>query len=291
MSTTTKAYLQLHLCVILWGFTPIFGRLISLDALSLVWWRMLITGIALLALPSVRHQLRRMPWRLTGAYAAIGLLLAVSWLLFYGAIKLSNASVGAICLAAGPIFLAIIEPLITRRPFNARELLLGVALIPGMALIVGGIPSDMYLGLAVGLASAFFLAAFSVFNKRMVDRAGALVVTGTEMTAGALSLMVIAPFIPHTGAALQLPGWQDAWLLAVFAVGCTLAPFVLLMKVLRHISAFTMQMATNLEPVYAILIAIPLLGEQMELSPLFYLGVVVVIGAVILQPIIVRGKV
>lgn len=276
--------------MILWGFTPIFGRLISLDALSLVWWRMLIAGLILLALPGVRHQLRRMPRRLMSAYAAIGLLLAVSWLLFYGSIKLSNASVGAICLAAAPMFLAIIEPLITRRPFNPRELLLGIALIPGMALIVGGIPAGMYLGLAVGLASAFLLAAFSIFNKRVVDRAGALVVTGTEMTAGALFLMAIAPFVPHAGAALQLPGWLDAGLLVAFAVGCTLAPFVLLMKVLRHTSAFTVQMATNLEPVYAILIAIPLLGEQTELSPLFYLGVIVVIGAVIMQPIIVRGK-
>src|SRR5699024_1227946 len=104
LSPTTRAYLQVHLCVILWGFTPIFGRLIHLEALALVWWRMLIVVVALLLLSRVRRQLLNMPLRLLGAYAGIGLLVAMHWLLFYAAVKLANASVGAICIAVAPGF-------------------------------------------------------------------------------------------------------------------------------------------------------------------------------------------
>lgn len=290
MSTTSKAYLQVHVCVILWGFTPIFGKLISLDALALVWWRMLIVVVALLLVPRVRRQLRAMSWRLIGVYAAIGLLVSVHWLLFYAAIKLANASVGAICIAVAPIFLALIEPRITHRAFNPRELLLGIGVVPGVALIVGGIPSDMYLGLVIGLCSAVFVAAFSALNKRMVEHAGPLAVTCIELAAGTLFLTVLAPFVPHTGAALPLPGWDDAGLLLVMSLGCTLLPFALILGALRHVSAFGTQIATNLEPVYAIVLAIPLLGEQHDMGPLFYVGVVVVIGAVLMHPLISRRK-
>lgn len=290
LPNTTKAYLQVHFCVILWGFTPIFGRLITLDALALVWWRMLIVAVALLLLPRVRRQLHAMSWRLIGAYAAIGLLVAIHWLLFYAAIKSANASVGAICIAVAPVFLALIGPRIVGERFNPRELLLGIGVIPGVALIVGGIPSGMYLGLVIGLVSAVFVAAFSAFNKRMVEHAGPLAVTCIELGAGALLLTLLAPFLPHTGPALPLPGWHDAWLLLLMSLGCTLLPFALVLGALRHVSAFGTQIATNLEPVYAIVLAILLLDEQKEMGPLFYVGVVVVIGAVLLHPVISQRK-
>lgn len=290
LSNTSRAHLQVHFCVILWGFTAILGKLITLDALALVWWRMLIVVAALLLMPRVWRQLRAMSWRLIGAYAAIGLLVAMHWLLFYAAIKLANASVGAICIAVAPVFLALIEPRIVGRRFNPRELLLGIGVIPGVALIVGGIPSGMYLGLTAGLTSAVFVAAFSACNKRMVERAGPLTVTCIELGAGTLFLTLLAPVLPHTGAALPLPDWHDAWLLLLMSLGCTLLPFALVLKALRHVSAFGTQVATNLEPVYAVILAIVLLGEQREVGPLFYAGVVVVVGSVVLHPLISRRR-
>ncbi len=287
-SPVTKAYLQIHLCVMLWGFTAIFGRLISIDALAMVWWRMLIVAVTLLLVPCVWRELRHMSVRLIGAYAGIGLLLATHWLLFYGAIKLANASVGAICLAVAPVFVAFIEPHVVKRPFHARELLLGIGVIPGVALIVGGIPAGMYLGFACGLVSAVFVAAFSTFNKRMVEGAGPLTVVCIEMASGAVFLTLLAPLLPHTGAALPLPDWNDTWLLLAMSLGCTVFPFVLLLKALRHVSAFGVGMTTNLEPIYAIVLAIPLLGEQLQVGLLFYVGVAVVIGTVIAHPFVSR---
>ena len=150
MQPVSKARLQIHFCVLLWGFTAILGKLITLPALQLVWWRMLLVALALLLMPRVWRGLRKMPPRLRWAYAGIGVLVALHWLTFYAAIKLSNASVGATCIALGPVFLSFIEPWVAKRKFDLRELLIGVAVIPGVALVVGGVPDDMRIGIAVG---------------------------------------------------------------------------------------------------------------------------------------------
>ncbi len=290
MPPTTRAQLQIHFCVVLWGFTAILGKLITLPALALVWWRMLLVVAALLLVPRVWRGLRAMSPKLVGAYAGIGVLVALHWLTFYGAIKLANASVAATCIALAPIFLALIEPWVARRRFDPRELLLGIGVVPGVALVVGGIPGDMRVGLLVGVLSAVFVACFSACNKRMVEHADPLTVTCIELGAGTAFLTVLAPLLPHAGAAFPLPGAHDATLLLVLALGCTLLPFALALAALRHVSAFTMQIATNLEPVYAIVLAILLLGEQHELDPLFYLGVAVVLATVFAHPLISRRK-
>ncbi len=137
----TRAWLQLHFCVVLWGFTAIFGRLISLPALPLVWWRMTLVGVALLAIPMFWRGVRGLSARQLAIYAGIGVLVALHWLTFYGSIKLSNASVGATCMALMSVLMAFIEPLIVRRKFDPRELLFGLAVIPGVLLVIGGTPS------------------------------------------------------------------------------------------------------------------------------------------------------
>jgi drug/metabolite transporter (DMT)-like permease len=138
MSPTTRAQYQIHFCVLLWGFTAILGKLISLPALPLVWWRMLIVVAALALLPRVWRNLRAMPRKLLLSYAGIGVLVALHWLTFYGAIKLANASVAATCIALATVFTALIEPWLTRTRFSKRELALGIAVLPGVALVVGG---------------------------------------------------------------------------------------------------------------------------------------------------------
>lgn len=289
MSATAKAQLQIHFCVLLWGFTAIFGRLITLPALALVLWRMVIVVAVLALLPSVWRSLRAMKKRLIAAYAGIGVLVALHWLTFYGAIKLSNASVGATCMAVAPVFLALIEPLVTRSRFDPRELVLGALVIPGVVLVVGGVPSAMQLGLVVGVVSALLVALFSALNKRLIEHADPLTVTGIELGAGVVLLTGLAPLLPHDGPAFVLPGLTDALLLLALALGCTLLPYSLALKALRQLSAYAVQLATNLEPVYAIVLAIPLLGEQRELAPSFYAGVAIILLSVFAHPLLV-GK-
>jgi len=290
MSPTSKAQLQIHFCVLLWGFTAIFGRLITLPALSLVLWRMLIVVVVLALFPPVWRALRAMPLRLVAAYAGIGVLVALHWLTFYAAIKLANASVVATCMGVAPVFLAIIEPLVTRSRFDPRELLLGVLVIPGVVLVAGGIPQSMQLGLLVGVVSALLVALFSALNKRLVEHADPLTVTGIELAAGVVLLVLLAPLLPHDGPLLPIPDTRDAAYLLALALGCTLLPYSLALNALRQLSAYAVQLATNLEPVYAIVLAIPLLGEQRELAPSFYVGVAIILLSVLAHPLIVPAK-
>ena len=288
MQAVNRARLQIHFCVVLWGFTAILGKLITLPALPLVWWRMLLVSAALLLVPRVWRGLRAMPARLRWAYAGIGVLVSLHWLTFYASIKLSNASVGATCIALGPVFLAFIEPWLARRRFDPRELLIGVAVVPGVALVVGGVPHEMRIGLVVGVLSALFVALFGSLNKRQVDHGDPLTVTCIELGTGALFLTALAPLLPHAGPVFVLPGLHDSLLLLALSFGCTLLPFALALVALRHMSAFGTQMVTNLEPVYAIMLAIVLLGEQHELDNWFYAGVAVILAAVFMHPLLNR---
>jgi len=283
MQPLAKARLQIHFCVLLWGFTAILGKTIKLDALSLVTWRMALVTGALLLVPRVWRALRAMPLRLAGAYAGIGVLVAIHWLTFYASIKLANASVGATCIALAPVFLSLVEPWVARRPFNPRELLLGVAVVPGVALVAGGVPAHMYAGIAVGVVSALFCALFASLNKRLVEHADPLTVTCLELGTGGVFLALFMPFF-----GFQIPTGHDAMLLVLLAYGCTLLPFALALVSLRHLTAFGVQMVTNLEPVYAIVLAIILLGEQRELGVAFYAGVVVILSAVFAHPYLSR---
>ena len=231
-----------------------------------------------------------MPARLIWAYAGIGVLVSLHWLSFYAAIKLSNASVGATCIALGPVFLAFIEPWIARRRFDPRELIIAAAVVPGVAMVVGGVPHGMRLGIAVGVLSALFVALFGSLNKRLVEHGDPLTVTCIELGTGAAFLTLLAPLLPHAGAAFVLPNAHDALLLLALAFGCTLLPFALALVALRHLSAFGTQMVTNLEPVYAIVLAMLLLGEQRQLDGWFYGGVAVILVAVFAHPLLGRRQ-
>jgi drug/metabolite transporter (DMT)-like permease len=272
VTAPTRAWLQMHFCVILWGFTAILGKTITLPALPLVWLRMIVVTGVLMCVPGFWRGLVRMPAGLAATYVGIGVFVTAHWVTFYGSIKLANASVAATCMALTPVFVALVEPFLVRRRFDARELLFGVAVIPGVALVVGGTPRGMRAGIAVGILSALFAALFSVLNKRFADKGSALTVTGLEMAAGVACLGFFSPFV--------VPGRRDAMLLLALALVCTLVPFALSLVALRHLSAFSSALAVNMEPVYAIVLAIVFLGEQRELTAAFYIGVAIIITLV-----------
>jgi len=280
MNVRRRALIEIHLCVVLWGFTAILGKLITLPALQLVWWRMLLVSAALACVPRVWRALARIPPRLGLTFAGIGCVVAVHWLTFYGSVKLANASVAATTMALAPVVTALIEPALTGARFERHNLLLGIAVIPGVALVVGGIPGDMHLGFWLGVVSAALAAVFTVLNKRFLGEHDALAVTGLELGAGFVLVAMLSPFMAGTGQALVLPSGHDrAWLL-VLALLCTLVPYAVSLGTLRHLSSFTVQLAINLEPVYAITAAVLFLGEARELGALFYLGVSIVLAAV-----------
>jgi drug/metabolite transporter (DMT)-like permease len=241
---------------------------------------MLLVTVALACFPRVWRALKYITPRQMLVFAGIGGVVALHWLAFYGSVKLANASVAATTMALAPAVTALIEPAITGSRFERHNLLLGILVIPGVALVVGGIPDSMHLGFWVGVISAALAALFNALNKRYLGHHDAMAVTWLELGAGFVVLAAIAAFAAPDGAGIVLPSVRDgAWLL-VLAILCTLIPFAVSLATLRHLSAFTAQLAINLEPVYAIAIAVLFLGEARELDAMFFLGVAIVLAAV-----------
>lgn len=303
MSDTRTAWMQIHFCVFLWGFTAVLGRLITLPALSLVLWRMVLVALMLFLLPRVWRGVGRLSRRHFWAFCGVGALVALHWLSFYGAVKLANASVAATCMATIPIFLCLIEPMVTGRAFVLRELLLGLLVLPGIALVVGGTPDGMNAGVLTGIVSALFAALFTAYNKRLIHRTDPLSATALEMLSGAMLVLVITgglalfPYtdgdgmlLPARSALFIVPVGSDLFYLGVLAVMCTVLPFALSLHALRHLSAYAAALAVNLEPLYAMLLAIVFLGEQRELALAFYLGAAIILGVVFIYPLIFRPR-
>jgi len=286
MTDKLRAYFYLHFCVFLWGFTAILGKLISLKAVPLVWWRVLLaTSFLLLLIP--KKQWSGLNRSVFQRLFVIGLLVGLHWLCFYGAIKLSNASIAVATMATTSFFAALIEPILLKKKMNWYELGLGILILPGMALVVGNIDWDMRIGFGVGVIGALLGAMFSSLNKKVLDNMPPppLVISFVELFAATCICSLILPFMLWQSPETQvLPSAQDwIWLLVLVLV-CTLLPYYLSLQAMRHISAFATNLTINLEPVYGVLLAALLFREDKDLNPNFYLGMLVILVAVFSHP-------
>ena len=160
MNPTRRAYLELHLAVFLFGFTAILGKIISVPETVLVWWRVFFTVISLLFLVDVARLYRTLPRKIFFQFLAIGILVAIHWVTFFGAAKYANVSICLICMATASFFTALLEPFVMKQKVKWFELGLGLFIIPGMMLVVKNTESFMYVGIVMGLISAFLAALF-----------------------------------------------------------------------------------------------------------------------------------
>ncbi len=293
MNPEKRAYLELHIAVFLFGFTAILGDLIQLSALVMVWWRVLITSLSLLFLIRVGNIFRTFPQAAIRRFMGIGVLVALHWVAFYGAIKLSNASITLICMATTSFFTSLIEPVIMKQKVRWYELLLGLVIIPGMGLIVGSTDASMNLGIIVGLASALLAALFATLNKKYIRQSHEMSITFLELGSAWLFLCLVLPvYILISAQPVQiLPASLRDWgYLIVLALLCTTLAYVLALRALNHLTAFASNLTVNLEPVYGILLAWVLLRENEELNAGFYLGGAVILLAVFSYPLIRRWR-
>lgn len=289
LDNVAKAYLQLHLCVFLWGFTAILGKLISIAALPLVWWRVAITTTSLLLVGGLIKNLRSIPRRKIGTYMFIGILVCIHWVFFYASIKASNASVGVLCMALSPIFTAFIEPLYFKRRILWFEIVLSVLVIPGMYLVTQNISSTMITGLMFGIISALFAAWFSTLNKKYIENADPVSITFIELGSAWVFLSILLPLTGLFGYNYTFWPTSSDWIyLFILAIVCTTIPYILSLMSLKYISAFATTLTINLEPVYGIFLAWIILHEDKEVSPGFYLGVVIIFLSVFSYPFLKR---
>ena len=273
---TTRSYAQLHLAVLLWGATGIIGDVITLNALTLVWWRVLLTSVALAPFVGLARMVGDLGRRQLWIFAGLGVLVVMHWVTFYGSIKLANASVGLICLATTSLFSSILEPIIVGRPFSWLDTAVGLLILPGIYLITQGVDASMTDGILVGLTSALIVSLFTTLNKKYVDKADPLRIIFLELGAGAVFL---TPFLFWFSGVFWPTAADWVWLF-VLALLCTVFTNWLFLRALRVLSAFAANLTVNMEAVYGILLAYFLLDDAEELSPTFYLGTCVIVVAV-----------
>lgn len=288
MDKRSRAYLYIHFCVVLWGFTAILGELIQLPALMIVLWRVLITSISLILLLWYYKKFVKIGFRQFMIFAGIGVLVALHWLTFYGAIKLANASIALVCFATTSFLTALIEPLIVKSKFSLFDLAIGIIIIPSMIFIVNELPSKEYLGVAVGIFSALLATVFSTLNKKYVNMADPVYISAVEISSATIFLAIVLPFVYYLGEPMPLlPTCTMDWIyLFILSLACTTLPFILSMISLKQLSAFATNLVINLEPVYGIILAIVILKEHKELNINFYIGAAVIMLSVFIYPIL-----
>lgn len=274
----TRAYLELHLAVFLWGFTAILGDLIQLSAVTLVWWRVFLTSLSLIAFVRLGAIYQDIGLRKLLIYVGIGCLTGLHWVAFYGSIKLANASIALITMATTSLFSSLLEPWIVKTPFRWYELLLGIFLLPGIWLITEGTSDTMNLGIIVGLISAFLASLFTNLNKRYMEDTDPVRLTFIELGGATVFLLL---FLPFFGSKPFLPPTGMDWVyLLVLALLCTTLTVILSLRALRKLSAFATNLTINLEPVYGIFLAYFLLQDGQELGIRFYLGTLIIMVSV-----------
>lgn len=299
----TTAYLQIHIAVLLFGVTAILGKLIVFDGLALVWHRMWISVIGLVLLPGVVRGIRNMPRKDFLRFAGIGVIVSLHWLTFYGSIKLGDsASIPLACLATSTIFTSFLEPLITKSKFQAIESLLGVLVVFGILLILN-VGAAYHLAIGVGLLSAFLAALFSVLNKQYMGNHRTLSITSIELFSGFVFLSIVI-LVYEGGFNLEnyslfrddliskhaLAGYyiHSFWYLLILGILCTSVAYALSLYALKILSAFTTNLAINLEPIYGMLMAVVLFQENDQLTPSFYWGSALILCSVILHPFLMK---
>ncbi|MBC7903046.1 MAG: DMT family transporter [Gemmatimonadaceae bacterium] len=278
-----KSFLRLHAAIFLAGFTGILGRLITLNEGLLVWYRMLFSAVALWLIALFYKKLQTISHADKLRIAGIGFIAALHWLTFYASIKYSNVSVALVCFSAVGFFTAVIEPLIFRKKFVIAELGLGLLVIAGI-FIIFQFDTRYKTGIVIGVVSAMLAALFPILNRPILQRVTAETLTTWEITGGFLCLTLIMPFYLYLfPVATILPTQSDFFWLLFLALFCTVLAFQLSALALQKLSAFTVNLSYNLEPVYGILLAFVIYAENRELGISFYAGITLIVLAVVLQ--------
>ena len=282
ISGIQKAFIQLHLSVMLAGFTGLFGKLITLNEVDIVWYRMLFTSIILLVFTGLPQVERKKLLQLGGC----GALLGLHWMLFYGSIKASNVSIGVICYSLVGFFTAIIEPIIYRKKISTIEILFSLITVLGL-LCIFSFDARYRYGISIGVLSSFVAALYGVCNKKVSVGVKTRTVLFYQMSAGLVVVSMIIPFylmmFPAHQDVLVIPEGSNLWWMLCHALFCTVAMYILQIQALRTLSAFTVNLTYNLEPCYTIAIAFIVFHEARELNFSFYIGIALILTSVILQ--------
>jgi drug/metabolite transporter (DMT)-like permease len=276
-------YLELHFLVILFGFTAILGKLIHVSAINVVLYRTFFASIGLWVLLLFFKQKIVIAPKDTLMLMATGLVVFFHWYLFFEAARISNVSISVVGLATSTLWVALLQPFFDKTKIRFLEIVLGIAVIVGLYLIFQT-QLNQWVGLLLSIGSAILQAVFSIINSRFTQKYPSLVITFYEMIGAmffTLFFLFILPIgISKTDFEFEIPQNADWLWLLILALACTVYAYSGVVRLLKHISAFTANLAINLEPVYGIIFAYFIFGDSEKMTFGFYAGTTIICAAV-----------
>ncbi|MFP9099667.1 DMT family transporter [Flavobacterium sp. RHBU_24] len=285
-----KNYLHLHLIVFVWGFTAVLGKLITLSAMPLVWFRMCI-AVTVIGIYGI---IKKVPFKVSLKtairFVIAGLIIAVHWLTFFHAIKISNISVTLACLSTGAFFASLLEPLLYGRKIIAYEVIFGLFVVGGLYIIFHFEGNYLY-GILTALFSALLSTIFAIINGKFAKEYNATVISFYELLGGILFFSLYLLFTKQFTPQFFTLSWNDwKWLLILGSV-CTGYAQIAAVKVMKTITPYTMMLTINLEPVYGIILALLVFEQSERMATSFYIGAGIILVTVIINGILKNNPV
>lgn len=287
-----KDHLKLHMLVAIWGFTAILGVLITIPPVEIVFYRTILSAVVMVGVLKFRSE----SFLLSSSKDTLkvmltGVVIAIHWILFFGAARVSNVSISLIGLATATLWTSLLEPIFARRKFYWYEFVLGLLVILGLYIILQ-VEFEYALGLVMSIVSGLGAAIFSIFNGQFTKRHSPFQITFLEMTGAAIGIALFLPFYGlyfTDGMGLQFQASGEDWLyIAILAGVCTVYAFSASVELMKRVSAFMVNLTLNLEPIYGIILALLFFGESEEMGLGFYLGGAVILFSVLIYPLLKR---
>ena len=282
-------YLHLHFIVFIWGFTAVLGDLITIAAVPLVWFRMLLGSIFVLIYIWFTKRKLKVSLKSLVIFALIGSLIALHWLAFFKAVKVSNVSITLAMMSTGAFFTSLLEPIFFKRKIIKYEVVFGLIVIVGLYIIFN-VETAYLTGILFALLSSFLGALFSIFNGMIVKTHDATIISFYELFFGVVFITI---FILSTDgfnvSFFDLSSTDWIYILLLASV-CTAYAFIAAVHIMKWISPYTLMLTTNMEPVYGIILALLILGDKEYMNPTFYLGALIILMTVIVNGIIKTRK-
>lgn len=284
-----KNYLELHFIVFIWGFTAILGALISVDAIPLVWYRMLLSTLFILVYLLLTKKSLKVDAKGAFWFLITGIIISLHWICFFYAIKVSNVSVTLVMLSTGALFTSLIEPLFYKRKIDILEIVFGLVIVAGL-FIIFKVEATYIEGMIYALIAAFLSALFSVFTGLQVRRYQPYTISFYQIFFGVVFITLYVLFSENFTLQKYILSSNDVFYMLILAGICTAYPFIASVKLMQYITPYTMLLTINLEPVYGIILAVLIFGEKEQMSSQFYIGTFIILITVITEALIKNRK-
>ncbi len=282
MNSKSK-YFQLHFIVFLWGLTPVLGKLITLQALDLVFWRLVFATLSLAIFLFYKKIKIEFTFKQFLVMMLMGFIVGMHWFFFYHAIKVSNVSIAMTGFSTITLFASILQPILLKKKFFWGDAFYGILILIGIGIILN-FETNAFLGIFYGTLAAFTGAFFGIYNGKLITIHNSSLITIVEFIGALVFILIVKYLIGNYSLTFESLSLKDFYWLLFLSVICTTLAFTLSVEIMKYLTPFTVIITNNLEPVYGVVISILIFGQSELMSNQFYFGAIIILFCVFSYP-------